>query len=187
VGVSRSAGATTTQQQPGATLVVGTTLPAGVAHHAQQAGRTVVLQALGRRGWHTIAAARTGWHGRFRLRYRADRIGSERLRVRFAGAPGEEGSRRAVGRLNVYRLAEASWYGGEGGLACGGWLTSATMGVANKTLPCGTLVTLRYEGRTVCVPVIDRGPFVAGREYDLTEATKRALGFEGVGEVWATS
>jgi hypothetical protein len=151
------------------------------------AAHTVVLQARERHGWRTIAAARTGAHGRFRLRHRADRIGSERLRVRFAGAPGEDGSERAMGRLNVYRLAEASWYGGEGSLACGGWLTSATMGVANKTLPCGTLVTLRYDGRTVRVPVVDRGPYVAGREYDLTEATKRALGFEGVGEVWATS
>ncbi len=107
--------------------------------------------------------------------------------MRFAGAPGEDGSGRVVGRLNVYRLAEASWYGGEGSLACGGWLTSTTMGVANKTLPCGTLVTLRYDGHTVRVPVVDRGPYVAGREYDLTEATKQALGFEGVGEVWATS
>jgi len=61
------------------------------------------------------------------------------------------------------------------------------MGVANKTLPCGTLVTLRYAGRMVRVPVIDRGPYVAGREFDLTEATKRALGFGGVGEVWSTS
>ena len=55
------------------------------------------------------------------------------------------------------------------------------MGVANKTLPCGTLVTLRYDGRTVRVPVVDRGPYVAGREFDLTEATKQALGFGGVG------
>jgi rare lipoprotein A (peptidoglycan hydrolase) len=61
------------------------------------------------------------------------------------------------------------------------------MGVANKTLPCGTLVTLRYGGRTVRVPVVDRGPYVEGREFDLTEATKEALGFAGVGEVWSTS
>jgi rare lipoprotein A len=60
------------------------------------------------------------------------------------------------------------------------------MGVANKTLPCGTEVTLRYDGRTVRVAVIDRGPYVAGREFDLTEATKQALGFGGVGEVWST-
>ncbi len=185
VGASRPAGITT--QPQGATLVAGATPATGIARQARVAQRTVILQALGRRGWRTIAAARTGVHGHFRLRYRTDRIGSELLRVRFAGAPGEDGSKRALGRLNVYRLAEASWYGGEGSLACGGWLTSATLGVANKTLPCGTLVTLRYDGRTVRVPVVDRGPYVAGREYDLTEATKRALGFEGVGEVWATS
>jgi rare lipoprotein A len=172
---------------PGASQSLGASSPSGAAHPAAIAPRIITLQALGRHGWKTIATARTGARGRFRLRYRADRIGSELLRVRFAGASGEDRSERAVGRLNVYRLAEASWYGGEGSLACGGWLTSATLGVANKTLPCGTLVTLRYDGRTVRVPVIDRGPYVAGREYDLTEATKRALGFEGVGEVWATS
>ncbi len=165
----------------------GTSGPAGaVAHAADVAARTVALQVRRRHGWRTIATTRTGARGHFRLRYRPDRIGSELLRVRFAGAPGERGSERPVGRLNVYRLVEASWYGGGGSLACGGWLTSTTLGVANKTLPCGTLVTLRYDGHTVRVPVIDRGPFVAGREYDLTEATKRALGFEGVGEVWAT-
>ncbi len=176
-----------TSQPPGESQALGASAPAGAARSAEIAARIVTLQALGRHGWRRIAAARTGARGHFRLHYRADRIGSELLRVRFAGVPGEDGSGRAVGRLNVYRLAEASWYGGEGSLACGGWLTSATLGVANKTLPCGTLVTLRYDGRTVRVPVIDRGPYVAGREYDLTEATKRALGFEGVGEVWATS
>jgi rare lipoprotein A (peptidoglycan hydrolase) len=87
---------------------------------------------------------------------------------------------------HVYRLVEVSWYGGGGSLACGGWLTSSTIGVANKTLPCGTRVTLRYHGRTLRVRVIDRGPYVAGREYDLTEATARALRFEGVGAMWAS-
>ena len=65
-------------------------------------------------------------------------------------------------------------------------LTSSTLGVANKTLPCGTLVTLHYAGHTVRVPVVDRGPYVAGRDFDLTEATKRALGFGDTGEVWST-
>ena len=72
-------------------------------------------------------------------------------------------------------------------MACGGWLTSSTLGVANKTLPCGTLVTLRYDGHTVRVPVIDRGPYVEGREFDLTEATKQALGFGGTGRSGAPS
>jgi len=150
------------------------------------AGQLVTLQALGRRGWHAVASTRTGARGRFRLSYSPRRTGSRWVRLRYAGAGPELGSHRRLGWLNVYRLAEASWYGGGGGLACGGELTSSTMGVANKTLPCGTLVTLHYDGRTVRVPVVDRGPYVAGREFDLTEATKAALGFSGVGEVWST-
>jgi rare lipoprotein A len=147
----------------------------------------VALQELGRHGWRTLARARTGARGRFRLSFVPRRLGSDWVRLRFSGAGPELSSRRRLGRLNVYRLAEASWYGGGGSLACGGSLTSSTMGVANKTLPCGTLITLRYGGRTVRVPVVDRGPYVAGREFDLTEATKDALGFEGVGQVWSTS
>ena len=104
--------------------------------------------------------------------------------------PGADTSvRHDLGRLNVYRRAAASWYGpGLFGshLACGGCLTPGTLGVANKSLPCGTKVTLRYRGRSVRVPVVDRGPYVAGREYDLTSATKARLGFRGHGYVLAT-
>ena len=120
------------------------------------------------------------------LRYKPHRLLSERVRIVFAGDVRDRAVKRYLGHLRSYRLAGASWYGGGGSLACGGELTSSTMGVANKTLPCGTLVRLRYGGHEVSVPVVDRGPYVAGREFDLTEATKRALGFEGVGEVWST-
>jgi rare lipoprotein A len=154
--------------------------------HSGRPGQAISLQALGRHGWRTLTSTRTGARGRFRLSLRARRLGSRAVRLRFAGDPLARPARRRLGRLNVYRLAEASWYGGTGGLACGGELTSSTMGVANRTLPCGTLVTLRYAGRTVRVPVVDRGPYVAGREFDLTEATKRALAFGGVGVVWST-
>ncbi len=150
------------------------------------AKRPVELQRLGRHGWRVLAHSVTGARGRFVLRYTPHRLLSERVRVLFAGDSADRGARRYVGHLRSYRLAGASWYGGGGSLACGGELTGATMGVANKTLPCGTLVTLRYGGREVSVPVVDRGPYVAGREFDLTEATKRALGFEGVGDVWST-
>jgi hypothetical protein len=150
------------------------------------AGRLVQLQVRAHRRWRTVVETHTGARGRYRLHYRAHVIGSEPVRVRFAGDAGDRSSHRRLGRLNVYRIVGASWYAGGGSLACGGWLTSATLGVANKTLPCGTLVTLRYGGRELRVPVIDRGPYVAGREFDLTEATKRTLGFEGTGDVWAT-
>ena len=98
-------------------------------------------------------------------------------------------ARRRVGRLNVYRTAYASWYGpGLYGnhLGCGGRLSPGSLGVAHKTLPCGSKVTLRRGTRTVRVRVIDRGPYVAGREYDLTEATARRLRFTGHGSILTT-
>jgi hypothetical protein len=150
-------------------------------------GRVVLLQRLGYRGWKTIARTLTGVRGRFRLRYVPRQTGSQLVRLRFAGDARDLPARRRLGRLNAYRLAGASWYGGGGQTACGGALTSSTQGVANKTLPCGTLVTLHYGGNTVRVPVIDRGPYVEGREFDLTEATKQALGFGDTGQVWSTN
>jgi rare lipoprotein A (peptidoglycan hydrolase) len=73
----------------------------------------------------------------------------------------------------------ASWYGpGFYGnrTACGQIYTPQLFGVAHKTLPCGTRLTLTYGARSVEVAVIDRGPYVAGRTLDLSNATKLALG-----------
>jgi hypothetical protein len=150
------------------------------------AERIVMLQERAAHGWRTLSRAGTGARGRFVLTFVPRRLGSDAVRVTFAGDALDRGSHRRLGHLNVFRLAGASWYGGGGGLACGGTLTSSTLGVANKTLPCGTLVTLRYGGRTLRVPVVDRGPYVEGREFDLTEATKQALGFGDTGDVWST-
>jgi len=68
-------------------------------------------------------------------------------------------------------------------LACGGVLGEQQLGVASRTLPCGTVVTIGYRGRFVTVPVVDRGPYVAGRTWDLTGATAEALRFPGLGVV----
>jgi rare lipoprotein A (peptidoglycan hydrolase) len=69
------------------------------------------------------------------------------------------------------------------GLACGGLLGRHELGVAHKTAPCGTLITFRYGGRSLTVPVIDRGPYIVGREWDLTGPTAAALGFPGLGKI----
>jgi rare lipoprotein A (RlpA)-like double-psi beta-barrel protein len=74
---------------------------------------------------------------------------------------------------------EISWYGPGfygNGTACGQTLTKTLIGVAHRSLPCGTLVTFRYQGRTLTVPVVDRGPYVAGRTWDLTGGACIALG-----------
>jgi len=74
------------------------------------------------------------------------------------------------------------------GLACGGLLGRKQLGVAHKTAPCGTLITFSYAGRSLTVPVIDRGPYIAGREWDLTGATAAALHFPGLGQIaWSVA
>jgi rare lipoprotein A (peptidoglycan hydrolase) len=73
----------------------------------------------------------------------------------------------------------ASWYGpGFYGnrTACGQTYTPEIVGVAHRTLPCGTLVVIEYRGRTMTVPVIDRGPYIVGRTLDLSNATRNAMG-----------
>lgn len=153
-----------------------------------RAGRRVWLERRSGGRWHRIARARTARSGRFVLRTaRVSGASSAPVRVRFAGDRLNAGTGRGLGRLNVYRSAVASWFGEGQALACGGHLTSRTLGVANKTLPCGTMVTFRYHGHRVRVPVVDRGPYGAGREWDLTPGTRRALHFpDGVDTVWST-
>lgn len=68
-------------------------------------------------------------------------------------------------------------------VACGGVLRVAELGVANKTLPCGTEVIFLYGNRAIRVPVIDRGPYVAGRQWDLSGAAAEALHFPGLGPI----
>jgi rare lipoprotein A (peptidoglycan hydrolase) len=86
-----------------------------------------------------------------------------------------------------FRYAGASWYGGTSmwgrSTACGQVLRPATIGVANKTLPCGTPVKFVWQGRSIVAPVIDRGPYIQGRAWDLTSAAAEALEFEGVGRI----
>jgi len=84
-------------------------------------------------------------------------------------------------------VVTVSWYGPgfyENRLPCWQWLAANglpiqllpdTWGVAHKSLPCGTMVTLTHGGNTVTVPVVDRGPYIAGREFDLSARVKAAL------------
>jgi rare lipoprotein A len=144
---------------------------------------TVKLQIQRHGRWATIARDRPDAHGHFVLHGRVQRPISTRARIRGARHT------RSIGHVNVYRHALASWYGpGLYGnpLGCGGRLYPGQLGVANKSLPCGTKVTLRNRGRVLRVRVIDRGPYVGGREYDLTEATAAKLGWTGPGPIQAT-
>jgi rare lipoprotein A len=73
----------------------------------------------------------------------------------------------------------ATWFGpGFYGqkTACGQTMSPAIVGVASRTLPCGTLVLVNYRGHRLTVPVIDRGPYANnGAMWDLTWGAASAL------------
>jgi rare lipoprotein A len=153
-----------------------------------QSGREVLVQVRRRGRWSTVARATTRDGGTFSTTYRVRSTGRLVLRVRLADAAPAATTADSE-PVTVYRRSFASWYGpGFYGrrLACGGRLRYGQIGVAHKRLRCGTRVTLRYRGRTVIAPVIDRGPYVGGREFDLTAATKRRLRFPSTGTLWAS-
>ena len=138
------------------------------------------------RGQGTVST-RSRASGRFVLSFRPRENGDFSYRVQAGKSSRSTGDFSLFRRFSALRPGHASYYGPGlygNGVACGGTLTPTTRGVANKYLPCGTRVTLQYGGRTVVARVVDRGPYVAGRDWDLTEQTKKDLGFGGVGVVW---
>ena len=54
---------------------------------------------------------------------------------------------------------------------------------AHKSLPFGTELAVSYAGESVRVTVTDRGPYVAGRDLDLSLAAAQEIGITGTGEV----
>jgi hypothetical protein len=99
--------------------------------------------------------------------------------VSAPGAPAPSPKAKPA-RSRIHANGLATWFGpGFYGqkTACGQTLTPAVVGVANRTLPCGTLVKVSYGGRTLTVPVLDRGPYShIGADWDLTAGAAQALG-----------
>ena len=158
-------------------------------------------------GWITAATTIVAPDGSYDASWTADRASAGKTTVRAVpaataaaqattatrttgvSAAAAGGSTPAEGRtLTLYRRAKATWYGpGFYGhkTACGKKMSKTLLGVAHKTLPCGTLVDLYNNGVTVTVPVVDRGPFRKGTSYDLTLATARALGVTATATIGA--
>jgi len=67
--------------------------------------------------------------------------------------------------------------------ACGKVLSPDMEGVAHPVLPCGVVIYVTYGHKHVLTRVIDRGPYVPGRTFDLTDALARKLGLRGVQEI----
>jgi rare lipoprotein A (peptidoglycan hydrolase) len=67
--------------------------------------------------------------------------------------------------------------------ACGAAIGPRTRGVAHPTLPCGVKIYVEYKGKEALTQVIDRGPDVPGREFDITVALAKQLGLVGTREI----
>ncbi len=156
--------------------ITGTVRPRGV--------RTVKVRVKG--GGKSVKV-RTRAGGRFAFRWQPRKAGDVRIRARVLPDRLASGDGSGARRVSALRPGGASFFGPGlygNGVACGGTLSPGTRGVAHKTLPCGTKVTIQYGGRVVSTRVIDRGPYIAGRDWDLTTAVRNELGFGGVGTVW---
>jgi peptidoglycan lytic transglycosylase len=95
-----------------------------------------------------------------------------------AGVSGGTGSTAQSG-AKIAPSGIATWFGpGFYGqkTACGQTMTPVVVGVANRTLRCGTLVRVTYRGHALVLPVIDRGPYAHnGASWDLTAGAANAL------------
>ncbi|MFY9265329.1 MAG: septal ring lytic transglycosylase RlpA family protein [Solirubrobacterales bacterium] len=148
---------------------------------------SLAVRRPGQRRWRTVAAVRAAGGDKFTIVWRRATPGRYLTKI-SAVVAGKRVSDR-LGAAFVFRRGFASWYGpGFYGnrTACGGRLTATVVGVAHRSLPCGTRVTFHLKGRTVTARVIDRGPFARGRTWDLTPALKRKLRFGSTGVVNAT-
>ena len=147
----------------------------------EQAGRTLQIQRQVAGGaWTQTASATVAADGTFLARWRTDEIGSFAVRALIAGTQVQAADALPLTtNVTVYRPARATWFGpGFYGkhTACGQVMSHALLGVAHRTLPCGTPVSVFFAGKAITVPVIDRGPFANGARYDLTSAVAQAVG-----------
>jgi rare lipoprotein A len=154
-------------------------------------GRIVRVQRFDEaaKRWRSEARTVVGRSGRFSVRWSPTVLGQQRIRATLQ-------RRRAASvtsaspevSVRVYKPGIATWYGP--GLygnttACGQELTKELVGIAHKTLPCGTMVEVSYRGSSVVVPVVDRGPYAKGMTWDLTSAAAEQLGFTETARIGA--
>jgi rare lipoprotein A len=155
---------------------------------SSDSGDVVEIQLQGPTGnWQSVSAATVTADGSFEAQWHASTSGVVGFRAVLGGPAGSAGAASVATAssasptlsVTIYRDAIATIYGpGFYGhkTACGLKLSATTIGVASRTLKCGTMVSIDYGGQSVTVPVIDRGPYANGASWDLTEATAAALG-----------
>jgi len=149
---------------------------------ASGAGNVVEIDQLSSANggtWIPVADAGAQSGGSFAASWHPSRAGQLTIRAVIKGTQASSAAAAPTLSLTVYRRSVATLYGpGFWGhrTACGEILRRGTIGVASRTLPCGTPIQIYYQGRVITAPVIDRGPYAHGANWDLTMATGRAIG-----------
>jgi rare lipoprotein A len=160
---------------------------------SSDSGDVVEIERLGSEtdyAWTPTVQATVAPGGSFTATWATNHIGQFSIRVIVDSTDAQVAAASPTLAIVVYLPAVATYYGpGFFGkkMACGNVLRRQTLGVANRSLPCGTKVDLLYDGHTLTVPVVDRGPFANGAKWDLTEATSTALGMTGTETIGAAS
>jgi rare lipoprotein A len=160
---------------------------------SSDSGDVVEIERRGREtdyAWTPTVQAAVTPDGSFTAAWATDHIGQFSIRAIVQSTDAQVAAASPSLAIVIYLPAIATYYGpGFFGrtMACGGVLRRQTLGVANRSLPCGTKVDLLYHGQTLTVPVVDRGPFANGAKWDLTEATSTALGITGTETIGAAS
>jgi rare lipoprotein A (peptidoglycan hydrolase) len=67
--------------------------------------------------------------------------------------------------------------------ACGQQIGPRTLGVAHPVLPCGVKIFISFGDTVVLTQVVDRGPAVPGRDFDITRPLAERLGLEGTKQI----
>jgi len=85
------------------------------------------------------------------------------------------------GAVGPYYTSRAAPYGPSASrrTACGEAFTSRLQGIAHPTLPCGVKVYILFRGHEVLTEVVDRGPTVPGRDFDVTKGLADRIGLHG--------
>lgn len=187
-GASAQTGPVTLATQPQG-LVGRAKLFSGTAGRAA-AGRAVAIERYDEisRQWSVLTRAVIADNGTYSARWKAERPGPARVRARLDGTTATAASKPPEVAITLYRAHQATWYGpGFYGnqTACGLKMTRTLVGVAHKTLRCGTRIEFLHRGRTLVAPVVDRGPYAEGFTWDLTAAAAQQLGFTGSGTIGA--
>ncbi|HST55693.1 MAG TPA: septal ring lytic transglycosylase RlpA family protein [Solirubrobacteraceae bacterium] len=169
----------------------GHTLNFAGAARPRDAGKTIEIELFDatKNTWVRATSTRADSHGAFLAHWRTNMLGRVSVRaivLRSTASPRTahtaSATTSAPTQVTVYRAALSTYYGPgffDHQTACGQTLIPALIGIAHRTLPCGTLVEVSYGGRRLTVPVVDRGPYANGADWDLTAGAAHALAITG--------